>query len=258
MTSTQSYKKIDDNFIILFGTKVTKSFGGLVAVYNVDFQMYRNEIVGLIGPNGAGKTTLFNLITGVYKLDHGVIRFCNESINHLKPDQICRKGITKTFQIPKPFVDMTTLENVVVGARFGSIKRRSLRECKVQAEEILLKVGIIDKSNILAGQLTLVERKRLEIARALSSYPSIILLDEVVAGLNPTETLEMVELIKKIRTDGATVVMIEHVMKAVMMVSDRIIVLNHGKKIAEGSPEEIVANQDVIEAYLGGMVHAKA
>jgi ABC-type branched-subunit amino acid transport system ATPase component len=159
-------------------------------------------------------------------------------------------------QITKPFLEMSTLENVIVGSYFGSHEKSFLKKCQQQAEEILLLAGLADKHHVLASQLTLVERKRLELARVLSTQPSIVLLDEVVAGLNPTEAMEMVELIKKIRAEGMTILMIEHVMKAIMGVSDRVIVLNYGQKIAEGTPEEIVANQEVIEAYLGGKADA--
>jgi branched-chain amino acid transport system ATP-binding protein len=242
--------------VILAGENVAKLFGGLAALSGLDFQLYENEILGLIGPNGAGKTTLFNIIAGVYKSDHGVIRFREEIISGLRTDQICKKGIARTFQITKPFLSMTVLENVVVGSYFGSHGNRSLKQSRVQAEEILSFVGLVDRRHALASQLTLVDRKSLELARCLCTEPSILLLDEVVGGLNPTETLAMVELIKQVRNQGITILMIEHVMKAVMGVSDRIMVIHHGQKIAEGSPQEVVANQDVVEAYLGGTVHA--
>ncbi|MEJ2166735.1 MAG: ABC transporter ATP-binding protein [Desulfobacterales bacterium] len=252
MKSTQSARKVKDRSVILSVTKVTKYFGGLKALDEVDFQLYESEILGLIGPNGAGKTTLFHLIAGVYKPDKGRIDFRNELISGLRPDVICKKGIARTFQITKPFLEMSTLENVVVGSYFGSHEKPSLKKCKRQAKEILSLAGLADKHHVLASQLTLVERKQLELARVLSTRPSIVLLDEVVAGLNPTETLEMVELIKNIRAEGMTILMIEHVMKAIMGVSDRVIALNYGQKIAEGTPGEIVANPEVIEAYLGG------
>jgi len=254
--NAQSLQSMKDYHIFLSGTNVTKFFGGLAALSDLDFQLHENEILGLIGPNGAGKTTLFNVIAGVYKPDRGVIRFRDEIISGFRPDQICKKGIARTFQITKPFLAMSALENVVVGSYFGCHGKRNLRECITQAEQILSFVGLAEKKYALASQLTLVERKGLELARSLSTEPSILLLDEVVGGLNPTETSEMVELIKQIRNDGVTILMIEHVMKAVMGVSDRIIVIHHGEKIAEGSPEEISSNQDVIEAYLGSMGHA--
>ena len=247
---------MEDRPIILSGEKVTKFFGGLAALSNLDFQLHENEILGLIGPNGAGKTTLFNVIAGVYKPDRGVIRFHGEIINNLRPDQICKKGIARTFQITKPFLAMTTLENVMVGSYFGTRGKRYLRQCRVHAEEILSFVGLGDKRNALASQLTLVERKALELARSLSTEPSILLLDEVVGGLNPTETSGMMKLIKQIHNEDVTILMIEHVMKAVMGVSSNIVVIHQGEKIAEGSPTEIASNQDVIEAYLGDMAHA--
>ena len=256
MKSTHFPQMVEEQSVILSVTQVTKSFGGLKALNEVDFQLYESEILGLIGPNGAGKTTIFHLIAGVHKPDQGRIDFRKELISGLRPDVICKKGIARTFQITKPFLEMSTLENVIVGSYFGSQEKSSLKKCQRQAEEILLLTGLADKHHVLASQLTLVERKRLELARVLSTRPSIVLLDEVVAGLNPTEAQEMVELIKKIRAEGVTILMIEHVMKAIMGVSDRVIVLNYGQKIAEGTPEEIVANQEVIEAYLGGKADA--
>jgi branched-chain amino acid transport system ATP-binding protein len=256
MESIQFPQKVEKKSVILSVTQVTKYFGGLKALNDVEFQLYESEILGLIGPNGAGKTTLFHLIAGVQKPDRGRIDFRKELISGLRPDVICKKGIARTFQITKPFLEMSTLENVMVGSYFGSREKTSLKKCQRQAEEILLLAGLADKHHVLASQLTLVERKRLELARVLSTQPSIVLLDEVVAGLNPTEALEMVELIKKIRAEGMTILMIEHVMKAIMGVSDRVIVLNYGQKIAEGPPEEIVANPEVIEAYLGGKADA--
>jgi branched-chain amino acid transport system ATP-binding protein len=256
MNSTHFPHTVEDQSVILSVSRVTKYFGGLKALSEVDFQLYESEILGLIGPNGAGKTTLFHLIAGVYKPDEGSIVLRNEEISGLRPDVICKKGIARTFQVTKPFLEMTTLENVVVGSYFGSSEKPSLKKCQRQAEEILSLAGLADKYRVLASQLTLVERKRLELARVLSTRPSIVLLDEVVAGLNPTEALEMVELIKKIRAEGTTILMIEHVMKAIMEVSDRVIVLNYGQKIAEGTPGEIVANPEVIEAYLGGKTDA--
>jgi len=258
MNAAQSPHKDENQSVILSGTGVTKLFGGLEALSEVDFQLHENEILGLIGPNGAGKTTLFHVIAGVYKPDRGIINFRGENITGLRQDVICKKGIARTFQITKPFQGMTVLENAMVGSYFGSHGKASLKKCQREAEDMLLLVGLADKRDVLASQLTLVERKMLELARALSTRPSLLLLDEVVAGLNPTETLEMVSLIKKIGGDGVTILIIEHVMKAIMEVSDRVLVLTYGKKIAEGCPEEIVVNQEVIAAYLGGMVHARS
>lgn len=241
---------------LLEGKGLTKSFGGLTALQNVDFYVDNGEIFGLIGPNGAGKTTLFNLVAGVYKPEDGEIQFKGENLTNLRPDQICKKGIGRTFQITKPFLNLSVLENVTVGSYFGASKRENLKECRERAEEAIRKVGLKEKLRTLADKLTLVERKRLELARALATQPIVLLLDEVIAGLNPTETLDMVKAILEIRASGVTIFMIEHVIKAVMKLSDRILVLHYGKKIAEGSPKEIVHNSDVVRAYLGGIIHA--
>jgi branched-chain amino acid transport system ATP-binding protein len=258
MANTESLQRVENRPVILSGENLAKFFGGLAALSSFDFQLQENEILGLIGPNGAGKTTLFNVIAGVYKPDRGIIRFRDEIISGLQPDQLCKKGIARTFQITKPFLTLTVLENVVVGSYFGSRGNRTLKQSGAQAEEILSFVGLAHKRHALAGQLTLVERKRLELARCLCTKPSILLLDEVVGGLNLTETIALVELIKQVRNEGMTILMIEHVMKAVMGVSNRIMVIHHGQKIAEGKPEEVVANEVVVEAYLGGKVHASS
>jgi branched-chain amino acid transport system ATP-binding protein len=256
MSKTVPYPDSLPNPAILSCKGVTKHFGGLIAVNAVDFELFENEILGLIGPNGAGKTTLFHLIAGIHKPDQGAISFRGENITGLRPDLICRMGIGRTFQITKPFLQMSTLENVMVGTYFGSRPRHRLKRCRARAEEILEHLGLTEKLRTPAAQLTLVERKRLEFARALSTEPRLLLLDEVVAGLNPTETMELVEFIKQIRQKGLSILMIEHVMRAVMGLSDRVIVLQYGQKIAEGNPEQIVANPEVVKAYLGGTVRA--
>ncbi len=241
---------------LLEGRGLIKHFGGLTALQNVDFHIDKGEIFSLIGPNGAGKTTLFNLVAGVYKPDKGEIRFNGEDVTPLRPDQICQKGIARTFQITKPFLNLSVLENVTVGAYFGTSRQGGLKEAQTKAQEAIEKAGVKGKMTTRAENLTLVERKRLELARALATQPVALLLDEVIAGLNPTETLEMVRTIMDIRASGITLFMIEHVIKAVIKVSDRIMVLHYGKKIAEGTPLEIVHNPDVIRAYLGGAAYA--
>ena len=236
---------------ILEGKGVMKSFGGLVAVNNVDFKVEKGEIFGLIGPNGAGKTTLFNLISGAIKLDKGVILLEGVKISGLKPHQICRMGIARTFQDVKVFGNMTVFENVYLAAVFrgkdGS-KRRAL------TEEAIEFCGLKGMEGVLAKDLPLFFQKRLEVARALATRPKLILLDELMAGLNPTETSEAMELVKAIRERGITVFLIEHVLKAIMNICDRVMVLHYGEKIAEGSPQEVCSNPRVIEVYLGEKV----
>jgi len=231
------------------GEGVTKYFGGLAAVVDVDFHVDQGEIVGLIGPNGAGKTTFFNLISGALAPTSGVIRFKGENIAGLKPYQICRRKVARTFQSVKIFPDMTVFENVVLGSLFGSSHAGGRAEA--EAMEQLHFVGLSAKKDLSARDLTVANQKRVEVARALSTKPEMLLLDELVAGLNPTEVGEIIELTKSIRDKGITVVMIEHVMKVIMNISDRIMVLHHGEKIAEGTPSEIASSKRVIDVYLG-------
>jgi branched-chain amino acid transport system ATP-binding protein len=236
---------------ILEGTGVTKFFGGLAAVSNVDFHVDQGEIAGLIGPNGAGKTTLFNLISGALSLDSGEIEFEGKKISGQKSYQVCRTGVARTFQSVKVFPNMSVLNNVMLGSLFGTSRGASPAQAAGEATELLEFVGLSVPGRTLAKDLTLSQEKRLEVARALATRPVVLLLDEVIAGLNATETSEAMELVKKIRDRGITIMMIEHVMKAIMSICDRIVVLHHGEKIAEGTPQEIVANKTVIEVYLG-------
>jgi len=236
---------------MLKGVKLTKYFGSLCALHNVDFSVEEKEILGLVGPNGAGKTTLFNLISGVYKPTSGKLIFEGRDITHLKPHQICKLGIARTYQVVLPFTGMTTLENVMVGAMFGR-KSLSLSEARKEALRYLEFVGLLNKKDIPVDSLTIADRKKLEVARALATSAKLILLDEVAAGLNPSETLEAMRMIKGIRDElEITVFWVEHVMRAIMNVAERIIVLNYGEKIAEGPPKEVANNKKVIDAYLG-------
>jgi len=229
---------------------VSKRFGGLLAVSDVSFSLAEGEILGLIGPNGAGKTTLFNVVNGVYKADQGTITFAGKDITRISPDKVVHRGLARTHQIVKPLNDLTLLDNVTVGACFGR-EYLDLHDARKVALEVLQQVGLGDRVNTMARSLTIAGKKRLEVARALAAKPKLLLLDEVLAGLNPTEIAQMIELIRKIRDSGISVFMIEHLMQAIMSLSDRIVVLNLGRKLAEGRPDEVVHNSDVVEAYLG-------
>lgn len=241
---------------ILEGEGVTKHFGGLSAVTNVDFEIERGEIVGLIGPNGAGKTTLFNLISAALPLSSGVIKFKGEKISGLKPHQVCRAGVARTFQSVKIFGNLPVLGNVMLGALFGTSTGMSSADACQKAMELLEFVGLSTMGAIPAKDLTLANQKRLEVARALATMPELLLIDELIAGLNPTETGQAMELVTRIRDRGVTILMIEHVMKAIMSICDRIIVLHHGEKFAEGTPQEITASKTVVEVYLGDQAYA--
>lgn len=236
---------------ILEGEGVTKYFGGLAAVDDVDFHVEHGEVVGLIGPNGAGKTTLFNLISATYTPKPGVIRFKDINITRKKPFQICRMGIARTFQTVKIFSNMPVIDNVRTGAFFGGPTSVSSATATKECLELLEYVGLSKVANTPARDLTLANQKRLEVARALATKPELLLLDEMMAGLNHTEVSDAMRLITSIKDRGITIVMIEHVMTAIMNVCNRIIVLHHGKKIAEGTPQEIARSEKVIEVYLG-------
>jgi branched-chain amino acid transport system ATP-binding protein len=236
---------------ILEAEGVTKYFGGLAAVSQVDFGVDRGEVVGLIGPNGAGKTTLFNLISGALAPREGAIRFNGQNITGLKPHRICKMGLARTFQSVKIFANMPVLDNVSLGSMFGTSNGMSSADAAREATGLLEFVGLPAVRATPAKDLTLVNQKRVEVARALATKPELLLLDELMAGLNPTEVAEAMELVTRIRDKGITILMIEHVMKAIMSVCDRIIVLHHGKKIAEGTPQEIATSKTVVEIYLG-------
>lgn len=228
--------------------EVTKDFGGLKALSGISLEVKEGEILGIIGPNGAGKTTLFNAITGFCKPDSGRVWFENQDLRDLKPHQICKRGMVRTFQLVKPFLQLTVLENVAVAA---SNRSKTVKEADDEARRMLQSVGLLEKAETLAAGLTLPHRKRLELARALATKPKLLLLDEVMAGLNPTETDELIDLLRNVNRNGITILMIEHVMRGVMALSNRVMVLNYGQKIGEGNPHEIVKNPQVIEAYLG-------
>jgi branched-chain amino acid transport system ATP-binding protein len=241
---------------ILEGQDVTKYFGGLAAVSHVDFHVDQGEIVGLIGPNGAGKTTLFNLISGALPLSSGEIRFKGQKLNGLKPHQICKAGIARTFQETKVFANMPVLQNVLVGAFFGNPNHVSAADAAREASQALEFVGLSATAGHSIQDLTLVNQKRVEVARALATGPELLLLDELMAGLNPVEVSEAMELVKRIRNKGITIFMVEHVMKAIMGISSRVMVLHHGEQIAEGTCNEIACNKTVIDIYLGEEAHA--
>ncbi len=236
--------------ILLSLQGVSKRFGGLQALSNVTFDLPEGQILGLIGPNGAGKTTLFNAINGVYPPEEGRVIFRDKEVTRFKPYDHARMGMARTHQIVQPLNELTVRENVMVGACFGH-ENQPLSHAARIADEVLDFVGLAPRADQLAGSLNVAQKKRLEMARALAARPYLLLLDEVLAGLNPSEIDGMVQTVLKIREQGVTIIMIEHVMKAVMNVSDRIIVLDHGQQIAEGSPEEIAKDEKVIEAYLG-------
>lgn len=234
---------------------VTKKFGSLVANDRVSFEVNKGEIVSLIGPNGAGKTTLFNCITGFLKADEGKVLFKGRNITDLKSDQICRLGLSRTFQIVQTIKEMTVKENIMTGAFLNTNR---LRDAEEIAEEILELTNLSDKRNVLGGNLTIADKKRLEIARVLATRPSMVMLDEAMAGLNQTEIKEAMELLLKLRESGITLLVVEHIMEAIMPISDRVIVLNAGKKITEDIPEVVVNDERVIKAYLGERYHAKS
>jgi branched-chain amino acid transport system ATP-binding protein len=230
---------------------VSRAFGGLMAVRTVDLTVQEGEILGLIGPNGAGKTTLFNLITGVYLPTGGSVKLHGQDITRMAPPKRCKLGIARTFQLVRPFQNLSVLQNVAVGRIYGREPARSRKQADQEAMHLLEQVGLVDRHHLIAHNLTLVDRKRLELARALASRPRLLLLDELLAGLNPSEVLAALDLIGRIRTAGTTIVMVEHLVKAVFGISDRVVVLTAGEKIAEGVPSAVAADPRVVDAYLG-------
>jgi len=236
------------NAEILVIENVTKRFGGLTANENISFSMKEGEIIGLIGPNGAGKSTLFNCISCFYNADGGRITFKGQEITGKNPEYICRMGIGRTFQIVRIFRDMSVLENIMIGAFLRNPRRK---DAKVKAEEVAGIFRFTDKLSVKAASLTISEQKRLEVARVFATGPEVMLLDEMMAGLNIQEIRESVELILRLRDMGITLVLVEHVMEGIMPIANRVVVLDYGEKIAEGTPDEVINNEKVIEAYFG-------
>jgi len=236
---------------LLEGIRVTKSFGGLIAVNEVDFAVEEGEIFGLIGPNGAGKTTLLNIINGIFPVTSGALHFRGQPLNGLKPHAITHLGIGRAFQIVRSFEGLTAKQNVMVGGIFGTSQRKNMKRATEEAEKFLIFVGLKEKMDRQVTNLTIPDRKRLEIARALAMHPKLLLLDEVMSALNPKEVDDMMEMVQEVNRQGITLLMIEHVMRATMAICQRILVLHHGRRITLGTPQEISQNEEVLQSYLG-------
>jgi branched-chain amino acid transport system ATP-binding protein len=230
-------------------SNLTKRFGGLVAVNSLTFKLEEGELLGLIGPNGAGKTTLFNLISGFEKPTEGAIMFKGKRIDGLPPHEITKLGISRTFQIPQPFMNMRVLQNLLIASMYGA--GLSMERAQAEAKEILRSVGLADKESLLTKDLTMVELRKLELARALCNRPRLLLVDEAAAGLAPKDISKILDILKKIHENGVTIIVVEHVLSVIMKMAERVMVMHQGRKLAEGKPLEIIKTPEVIEAYLG-------
>ena len=246
MSSAAGLPPMPDALLTL--DRITKRFGGLTAVRDVSVQVRAGDLLGIIGPNGAGKTTLFNVIAGYYRPDEGRVTFDGADITGHAAHDVCRLGLTRTFQIMKPFGNLSVLDNVMIGALTRASR---VREARVAAEQVVATCGLGPHAHAQAKALPIGLRKRLEVARALATRPRLLLLDEVMSGLNPTELVAMIELVRRLHADGLTLIVIEHVMAAMMRLAQRIVVLHHGERIAEGTPHEVAADRRVVDAYLG-------